>query len=410
MRYVHQRLSIMMFLQFFIWGSWFVTLGAFLGTNLAATGAETAMAFSTQSWGAIIAPLLVGLVADRYFNAERVLGLLHLTGAGLMFLLYGAVDFEGFYPLLLGYMICYMPTLALVNSLAFRQLSDTAAEFGKIRLWGTIGWIIAGLMISYAFSWDSQQGVAEGLLKNTFMMAGIASLVLGVFSFTLPSTPPVLVTTDSASAAQALGLDALSLLKDRNLALFFVMSVLICIPLAFYYQYASPFLIESGVANPTGKMTLGQVSEVLFMLMLPVFLTRYGIKFTLLIGMFAWALRYLLFAYGNADELVWMFIVGIALHGICYDFFFVAGQIYTDSKAGEQFKSSAQGLLTLATYGLGMLIGFWAAGKIADQYVSDSIDRWETIWLYPSVFALLVALIFLLAFRDRLSSSESEVA
>ena len=410
MRYVHQRLSIMMFLQFFIWGSWFVTLGAFLGTNLAATGAETAMAFSTQSWGAIIAPLLVGLVADRYFNAERVLGLLHLTGAGLMFLLYGAVDFEGFYPLLLGYMICYMPTLALVNSVAFRQLSDTAAEFGKIRLWGTIGWIIAGLMISYAFSWDSQQGVAEGLLKNTFMMAGIASLVLGVFSFTLPSTPPVPVTTDSASAAQALGLDALSLLKDRNLALFFVMSVLICIPLAFYYQYASPFLIESGVANPTGKMTLGQVSEVLFMLMLPVFLTRYGIKFTLLIGMFAWALRYLLFAYGNADELVWMFIVGIALHGICYDFFFVAGQIYTDSKAGEQFKSSAQGLLTLATYGLGMLIGFWAAGKIADQYVSDSIDRWETIWLYPSVFALLVALIFLLAFRDRLSSSESEVA
>ena len=399
----------MMFLQFFVWGSWFVTLGAFLGANLNASGAETAMAFSTQSWGAIIAPLLVGLVADRYFNAERVLGLLHLTGAGLMFLLYGAVDFGGFYPLLLAYMICYMPTLALVNSVAFRQLSDTAAEFGKIRLWGTIGWIVAGLMISYIFSWDSQQGVAEGLLKNTFMMAGFASLVLGLFSFTLPSTPPVPARNKSSGVAQALGLDALSVLKDRNLALFFVMSVLICIPLAFYYQYASPFLIESGVANPTGKMTLGQVSEVLFMLMLPVFLTRYGIKFTLLIGMFAWALRYLLFAYGNADELVWMFIVGIALHGICYDFFFVAGQIYTDSKAGEQFKSSAQGLLTLATYGFGMLIGFWAAGKIADQYASDGIDRWETIWLYPAVFALLVAITFLFAFRDRLSNSEGAV-
>ncbi|MCH1553013.1 MAG: nucleoside permease [Luminiphilus sp.] len=410
MRYVHQRLSVMMFLQFFVWGSWFVTLGAFLGNNLNATGAETAMAFSTQSWGAIIAPLLVGLVADRYFNAERVLGLLHLTGAGLMFLLYGAADFGGFYPMLLAYMICYMPTLALVNSVAFRQLSDTAAQFGKIRLWGTIGWIVAGLMISFAFSWDSQQGVAEGLLKNTFMMAGIASLVLGVFSFTLPNTPPVTARNESSGVRQALGLDALSVLRDRNLALFFSMSVLICIPLAFYYQYASPFLIESGVSNPTGKMTLGQVSEVLFMLMLPVFLTRYGIKFTLLIGMFAWALRYLLFAYGNADELVWMFIVGIALHGICYDFFFVAGQIYTDSKAGEQYKSSAQGLLTLATYGLGMLIGFWAAGKIADQYASDSIDRWETIWLYPAGFALVVAIIFLLAFKDRLSNSESAAA
>jgi nucleoside transporter len=410
MPYVHQRLSVMMFLQFFVWGSWFVTLGAFLGNNLNATGAETAMAFSTQSWGAIIAPLLVGLVADRYFNAERVLGLLHLTGAGLMFLLYGADDFGGFYPLLLAYMVCYMPTLALVNSVAFRQLSDTAAQFGKIRLWGTIGWIVAGLMISFAFSWDSQQGVAEGLLKNTFMMAGIASLVLGVFSFTLPNTPPVPAKNESSGVRQALGLDALSVLSDRNLALFFGMSVLICIPLAFYYQYASPFLIESGVSNPTGKMTLGQVSEVLFMLMLPVFLTRYGIKFTLLIGMFAWALRYLLFAYGNADELVWMFIVGIALHGVCYDFFFVAGQIYTDSKAGEQFKSSAQGLLTLATYGLGMLIGFWAAGKIADQYASDSIGRWETIWLYPAGFALLVAVIFLLAFKDRLSNSETAAA
>lgn len=407
MRYVHQRLSLMMFLQFFVWGSWFVTLGAFMGANLNATGSETAMAFSTQSWGAIIAPLLVGLVADRYFNAERVLGLLHLTGAGLMFLLSGAVDFEGFYPLLLAYMMCFMPTLALVNSVAFRQLSDTAAEFGNIRLWGTIGWIVAGLMISYAFSWDAQQAVADGLLKNTFMMAGIVSLILGVFSFTLPSTPPVPASNESAGVLQALGLDALSVLKDRNLALFFVMSVLICIPLAFYYQYASPFLIESGVANPTGKMTLGQVSEVLFMLMLPVFLTRCGIKFTLLIGMFAWALRYLLFAYGNADELVWMFIVGIALHGICYDFFFVAGQIYTDSKAGEQFKSSAQGLLTLATYGMGMLIGFWAAGKIADQYSSDSIGRWETIWLYPAGFALLVAITFLLAFRDRSSNSKS---
>ncbi|MEX2602607.1 MAG: MFS transporter, partial [Gracilimonas sp.] len=220
------------------------------------------------------------------------------------------------------------------------------------------------------------------------------------FSFTLPKTPPKISRDEEVSIREILGLDALSMLKDRNFLIFFIASVLICIPLAFYYQNANPFLAEIGVNNPTGIMTIGQVSEVLFMLLIPFFLTRFGIKKTLLIGMLAWALRYVMFAYGNSGELFFMLIIGIALHGICYDFFFVAGQIYTDSKAGEKFKSSAQGLITLATYGVGMLIGFWAAGKISEYYTVGDLHEWEMIWLIPGAFAFLVFLVYIFAFKD----------
>ena len=405
MNYVHQRLSLMMFLQFFIWGSWFVTLGAFLSNNLGATGAQTGMAFSTQSWGAIVAPFFIGLIADRYFNAERVLGLLHILGAVLMYQLCRAEDFDSFYPFVLMYMIIYMPTLALVNVIAFRQISDTAAEFSKIRVWGTVGWIMAGLAISYGFSWDSQQAVIDGHLRNTFLMSGFASLLLGLFSFTLPKTPPMAVDKADMSLGKILGADAFKLLADKNFAIFFAASVLICVPLAFYYQNASPFLIEIGVSNPTGKMTLGQVSEVVFMLLLPLCLSRFGIKMTLLIGMLAWVLRYVLFALGDADGLAFMLVIGIALHGICYDFFFVAGQIYTDSKAGEHYRTAAQGMITLATYGVGMLAGFSVAGYISDMYAGESIERWQSIWLFPALFAVVVTVIFVLGFKDDLADS-----
>lgn len=398
---IRTRLSIMMFLQFFIWGGWFVTLGTFLSQNLDATGSQIGMAFSTQSWGAIIAPFIVGLIADRYFNAERILGVLHLVGAALMYGLYLAGDFATFYPLVLLYMILYMPTLALVNSVSFRQMADPSREFAKIRVWGTIGWIVAGLAISFAFSWDSPQAIGAGLLRNTFLMCAFASLILGIYSFTLPGTPPKASTGGSSTLKSAVGLDALKLLKDRNYAIFFVASILICIPLAFYYQNANPFLVEIGVANPTGKMTLGQVSEVLFMLLLPVFIHRFGIKKTLLIGMLAWALRYVLFAYGNSGDLVFMLLTGIALHGICYDFFFVSGQIYTDAKAGERFKSSAQGMITLATYGVGMLIGFWVAGHITEYFARNDTHVWQSIWLFPALFALGVFVLFLLTFKDK---------
>ncbi|MGW8122263.1 nucleoside permease [Roseivirga echinicomitans] len=394
------RLSIMMFLQFFIWGGWFVTLGTFLGNNINATDGQIAQAFSTQSWGAIIAPFIIGLIADRYFNAEKILGLLHLGGAVLMYLMAETTEFSVFYPYVLGYMLLYMPTLALVNSVAFRTMSDPSKQFSKIRVWGTIGWILAGLVISFVFSWDSQEAIAGGMLKNTFLMTAIASAILGFFSFTLPKTPPRVVKGEKITLKEILGLDALKLLTNKNFAVFFFSSILICIPLAFYYQNANPFLAEIGVSNPTGKMTIGQISEALFMLLLPIFLKKYGIKKTLLFGMLAWAIRYVLFAFGNADELVIMLITGIALHGICYDFFFVSGQIYTDSKAGEKFKSSAQGLITLATYGVGMLIGFWVAGQISQFYTVGDMHEWKNIWLIPAGFAVLVFLIFAATFKN----------
>jgi nucleoside transporter len=396
------KLSVMMFLEFFIWGSWFVTLGTFIGSNLHASGSQSAAVFSTQSWGAIIAPFIIGLIADRFFNAEKILGILHLIGAILMYQMYQADDITKFYPYVLSYMILFMPTLALVNSVSFNQMKDPEKEFSSIRVFGTIGWIIAGLLISYVYHWDSAGGISAGLLKYTFLMAGIGSLVLGLFSFTLPATPPKVSANEKVKISEILGLDALKLLKDKNFAIFFVSSILICIPLAFYYQNANPFLSNIGLDNPTGKMTIGQMSEVLFLLLLPVFFTRFGFKKTILVGMLAWAVRYALFAFGNASDLSFMLIIGIALHGVCYDFFFVSGQIYTNSKAGERYKSAAQGLITLATYGIGMLIGFEVAGLITDTYKmgATSFD-WKMIWIIPAGIAAVVFLLFAVFFNDK---------
>jgi len=392
-----------MFLEFFIWGAWFVTLGTFLNNNLKAEGFEIANIFSTQSLGAIIAPFIVGMIADRFFNAERVLAVLHLVGAVLLYQMYHSVNVDTFYPYVLSYMILYMPTLALTSSISFKQMTNPEKEFSAIRIWGTIGWIIAGLSISYVFKWDSM--ASEGALKNTFLMAAIASVVLGVFSFLLPKTPPIKNEVgEKPSFATIIGLDAIKLLKDRNFFVFFISSVLICIPLAFYYQNANLFLSEVGLENPTGKMTIGQVSEVLFLLLLPVFFSKYGFKKTILVGMLAWAVRYLLFAYGNSGDLAFMLILGIALHGICYDFFFVSGQIYTDSKAGEKFKSAAQGLITFATYGIGQLIGFWVAGFVESKYIDlKSVDLqvfWQETWIVPAVIAFVVMIIFFVFFKD----------
>lgn len=386
-----------------------MTLGTFLGNNLSATNTQSGQVFSTQSWGAIIAPFIIGLIADKYFNAERILGVLHLAGAALMYAMYNASDIGSFYPYVLAYMILYMPTLALVNSVSFRQMSNPEKEFSSIRVWGTIGWIVAGLFISYLFKWDSQEGVAQGLLRNTFLMSGIASAVLGLFSFTLPKTPPTKRAGDKTSVAEILGLDALKLLKDKNFAVFFLSSILICIPLAFYYQNTNPFLSNIGMDNPTGKMTIGQASEVLFLLALPVFFSRFGFKKTILVGMAAWALRYLLFAYGNADDLSFMLLLGIALHGICYDFFFVSGQIYTNARAGERYKSAAQGLITLATYGVGMLIGFAVAGAVTDAYkLGEKTYDYKMVWTIPAAIAFAVMLLFLLLFRDEKKKAVTE--
>lgn len=394
------QLSLMMFMEFFIWGAWFVTLGTFLGNNLQAKDQEISLAFSTQSFGAIIAPFIVGLIADRFFNAEKILGVIQLIGAALMYGLYQAEDFSSFFPFLLAYMILFMPTLALVNSISFNQMKNPEKEFSVVRVWGTIGWITAGFLISF-LGWDSQSGLQEGLLKFTWVMAGTLSFALGLFSFFLPKTPPKAKSSGEFNIREFTGVEALSLLKDKNFAIFFLSSILICIPLAFYYQNTSPFLTEIGLENSTGKMALGQVSEVLFMLALPIFFSRFGVKKTLIVAMAAWAIRYALFAFGDVNEGAWMLLVGIGLHGICYDFFFVSGQIYTDAHAGEKYKSSAQGMITLATYGIGMLIGFWAAGIISNYYTDFTGHHiWESIWLIPSGISVLVLLFFISLFKE----------
>jgi nucleoside transporter len=393
---VRFKLSLMMFLEFFIWGAWFVTLGTYLSTVLSSNGDEISAAYSTQSLGAIIAPFIIGLIADRFFSAQRILGFLHLAGAVLMYLAAQSGEFASFFPFILIYMILYMPTIALVNSISFRQMKDPSNEFARIRIWGTIGWIVAGLLIGYLFKWES-----KGMLQSTFYMASGVSAFMGFFSFLLPDTPPKYEKGKKPSLREILGLDALLLFEDRNFLVFLTSSILICIPLAFYYQNANLYLNDAGMANAAGNMTFGQVSEVFFMLLLPVFLKRYGLKTTLLVGMAAWAIRYLLFAYGDAGAGVWMLFSGIILHGICYDFFFVSGQIYTDYKAGEKIKSSAQGLITLATYGVGMLVGFWLSGKIYDHYTDVAgAQDWKMIWTIPAGIAAVVMVIYAFLFKN----------
>jgi nucleoside transporter len=385
----------MMFLEFFIWGAWFVTLGTFLLNNLQTSATQVGVAFLTQSIGAIIAPFIIGLIADRFFPAQHILGVLHLIGALLLWNASGAADFDAFYPNILVYMILYMPTLALVNSVSFRQMQDPGKEFPPIRVLGTFGWIVAGLTIGW-LNWEQ-----EGQLELTFKMAAIASAILGFFSFTLPSTPPA-KRGEKTTLADILGLDALSLLKNQSYLLFFLSSVAICVPLAFYYNFTNPFLNEVGMSAAAAKQSLGQMSELLFMLLMPLFFVRLGVKKMLAVGMVAWVLRYILFAFGDTDANYWMLIGGIVLHGICYDFFFVTGQIYTDNLAGPRFKSAAQGLVTLGTYGVGMLFGSLISGVIVDNFATpDGGHNWQAIWLIPAAIAAVVAVLFMLFFRDK---------
>ncbi len=389
------KLSVMMFLEFFIWGAWFVTLGTYLLKNLNTTGTQVGTAFLTQSIGAIVAPFIIGLIADRFFSAQKILGVLHLAGAALLWLASTAPDFGAFYPYILTYMILYMPTLALVNSISFRQMQNPQKEFATIRVLGTLGWIVAGLTIGW-LNWE--QG---GQLELTFRMAGGAAALLGVFSFTLPATPPV-KRAGPITMGELLGLEAIGLLRNRSYLIFFLASVAICVPLSFYYGFTNPFLNEMGMKSAAGVQSLGQVSEVLFMLLIPVFFVRLGVKKMLAIGMLAWVVRYLFFAYGNGDSAYWLLIAGIVVHGICYDFFFVTGQIYTDNLAGEQSKSAAQGFITLATYGVGMLIGSLLSGQIVDAHqTANNLHDWRTIWLIPAGIAAAVLAVFLLLFKDQ---------
>ena len=387
------QLSAMMFMEFFIWGGWFVTMGTYLSKSIGATDVQNGLAYGTQSLGAIIAPFVIGLIADKFFSAQKILGVLHLAGAGLMYFISTKEDFASFYPLLLIYMICFMPTLALVNSVTLKQIKNAEKEFSFIRVWGTVGWIVAGLLIGW-MAWEQ-----SGQLVNTFKVTAAVSLVLGLFSFTLPDTPPGKAGSKT-TIRDILGLDALSLLKQKNFLIFFIASMLICIPLAFYYQETNKFLNELKVSGAAAKMSIGQMSETLFMVLMPFFFARFNIKKMLLFGMIAWVLRYLMFGFGDADTGIWLLYIGIALHGISYDFFFVTGQIYTDQLAGEKNRSSAQGMITLATYGVGMLIGFWFAGSVSEYYKTADGHDWKSIWMIPAGIAAAITILFLLFFKD----------
>ena len=402
--FIRLRLSTMMFLEFFVWGAWFVTLGTYLAADLGASGSQIALAFLTQSLGAILAPFIVGLIADRWFAAQRILGVLHLFSAVMLFLAGRQGDFGAFFVFALLAMISFMPTLALANSISFRRLTSPERQFPAIRVFGTIGWIVAGLLIGW-FGWE-----AGGALENTFVMAAIGSALLGVYAFTLPHTPPE-PGQGRVTVRDVLGLDALALLKSRSYLVFFLASILICIPLAFYYNFTNLYLNEIGVQSAAAVQSLGQVSEALFLLVMPLMLRKLGVKWTLLIGMLAWALRYALFAFGDAGSLLWLVIIGLVLHGVCYDFFFVAGQIYTDRFAPKHVRSAAQGLISLATYGVGLLIGSLISGPIVDAFLAaDDAHDWRTIWLIPAALAIGVALFFAALFRERETVEAAEVS
>lgn len=392
---VRIRLWIMMFLEFFVWGAWYVTMGTYL-TKVGFPGSAVGSAYSTTSIAAIVSPFFVGLIADRFLPGQIVLGVMHLLGAGLLYYTSTITEPVLFFWVLLAYTLCYMPTLSLVNAISFHQMSDPGKEFPAIRVLGTIGWIAAGILIG-------QMGV-EDTSKPMLIGAGV-SVVLGIFSFLLPHTPAK-GKGEKVNLSDLIGIRALALMKDPSFAIFTICSLLICIPLSFYYNFTNVFLNEVGVANAASKMTMGQMSEIFFMLVMPFFFARLGVKKMLLIGMLAWTVRYFLFAWGNGSELVMMLYFGIILHGICYDFFFVTGQIYVDREAPDDMRASAQGFIALITYGAGMYIGSKLSGMVVERYELKEADKiighvWPSIWIVPAVMAVVITILFVALFREK---------
>jgi nucleoside transporter len=397
------QLSVMMFLEFFIWGSWYTTIGVYMTNHN--MGNLTHWPYTVNPIAAIVAPFFVGLIADRFFATQKVLGTLHILGAVFMFLTPSATGNPVlFIVLLLLYNLCYMPTMSLANTVCFHKMSDQEKEFPLIRVFGTLGWIIAGLIISFVLS-RFVAGKAEETAMPLYMTA-TASLLLGIYSFFLPNTPPP-AAGRKVSASSIIGVDALKQLFSPSFFIFLLSSFLICIPLAAYYNFTQIFLEGIQFKNIAATQTIGQVSETLFMVLMPFFFLRLGVKWMLAAGMLAWVIRYALFALGAPDQVSWMILSGIALHGICYDFFFVTGQIYVDKKANPLIRAQAQGLIVFVTYGVGMLVGAQTAGAVYNSYLGSAkaltLGQWQSFWWLPAAFALAVLVFFVLTFKEKLS-------
>ena len=384
---VRLKLSVLMFLQYFVWGAWYVTMGTWLGERLHFSGEQIGLAAGTTALAAIISPFFVGMIADRLLATERILAALHVMGGIVLFYASLQTTFGPFYGVLLVYTLCYMPTLALSNSISFHHMKDPGREFPPIRVLGTIGWIIAGLVVGT---------LRIEATERPMQLAAAGSIALGLFSIALPHTPPQ--RKARPTLGDVLGLEALKLMREPSFAVFVAGSFLICIPLQFYYAFANLFLNELHMTNAAGKMTLGQVSELFFMLVMPWFFRRLGVKYMLLVGMAAWTARYALFATGDTGSLAWMLYLGILLHGICYDFFFVTGQIYVDRKAPGDLRAAAQGFIAFVTLGVGMFIGSWASGRVVDAFATGTGHDWSRIWLVPSAGAAVVLVLFALLF------------
>jgi len=416
---IRTKLSTMMFLQFFIWGAWYTTIGNYMSAH--GMSSQAYLPYTVNPIAAIVAPFFLGLIADRYFATQRVLGVLHLLGGVLMLLVPGATGSPGLFVfLILLYNLCYMPTLGLANSLAFHNISDQEKQFPLIRVYGTIGWIVAGLFIGFVLSRFS-----AGQLPDTTPLplytTGVASLLLGLYSFALPHTPPP-GAGRPVSIRSIVGIDALRELGSRSFYVFIVSSLLICIPLAAYYAYAPIFakvgvydvgtsnVVTSVFPNPSSLMTLGQISETGFMLLMPLMFVRLGVKKMLLVGMGAWVLRYAFFAMAAPSAVFWLIVAGILLHGVCYDFFFVTGQIYVDKKSTPAVRGQAQGFLVLVTYGVGMFIGSLIAGRLYNGFKGAATDltlaQWAKFWPLPAAFAGVVMVLFAIFFRPQTQESQ----